>query len=622
MLQRFLKGCSILLLFLTGSAQTAWAEVERFESGLLARFSRQNLSAAVSSAIEDRAEESVALQHFLEENFASQDRAFEWRPVRIDRDATHAHALYQLHYEARPVAEHFLKVHYGRSGRVDYASSSWRFPFTAQIPPPSGERRRGLEDEIRLSLLKERGIRDPVLKIDPVLWVSPSGRAVAALEVIASDFHGYVGHFFVDELNGRRLAEVRAFRSLEVPGQKVYKKSPIVPAFDTVTLSGLASLDTLLSETIHVLRHENESAPRLVEVSAQTIFADDKAFQTDPDSFESECGASKYTNDPVLCPNQGFDGVNVYYHVQSYRERLNGLLAEIGASSAVLRNDPLTILVNAFVDSDPNSEGNDRNNAYYIPEGCTEVAGSASCLIFVPPAKGSASICGSGTIKFYDPAREALVLVHEYQHYVTDMIANLTPGSADKPKLGDALHEGYSDYFGASQVSRVVGSDVTLVGEYFLQECSPVTRQLATIQVYLNSSSDLDPHYSGTSWASGLWALRVLVGAEKADLIALKSLFFLPVLPTSFDAVEALVKADQSLNAGNNVVTIRDIFYSQVKFLGGKAPPFDINTKLTDVGFSGCNSVARPGRSGSTWLVLGLWVLGTILVGRHRRRLA
>jgi hypothetical protein len=612
MLHGFLHRLRGLVLALTLVGASAFAGIERYESGLLSRFEEEHAPAV-------RLGEDEAIARFVAEQFAQMGPGLRWRRLQTDRDLSHTHALFGLELGGRRVAGHFLKVHYRRDGWVQYASSSWRHPLAVQVSRPSRGLREAIETRLRARLGRERRLFSPKIKLEPIVWVSATGEARAAFEAIVEVASaGYGTKLFIDEKTDAWLAEEATSRGVDVANQ-VYLKSPFGGASATaVTLTGLTSSSTLESAVMHVQRHQNEATPTLVEISSSTAFVTQTGagYTNDPDGFSASCSGA--TTD---CPNQGFDGVNVYYHIQTYRERIDQLLSELGSNSSVLARDPLPVVVNAFVDS--NFDGsNDRNNALYMSAGCPDGVGEPPCITFVPPAKGQLSDCGPGVTKFYDPARESVVLVHEYQHYVTDMITHMVgvqvAGAA--PHIADVLHEGYSDYFGASQVTRVVGSNVTLVGEFFLQQCTALQRDIKDIQVYEDSELDLDPHYSGISWASGLWQFREDVGADTADKIALKSLFFLPTQPTSFDAVESLVKADREVTGGQYTSYLRDLYYNQIKFLGTEAPPFDPITKYIEVGFSGCSAAARPGARGVLWPVLILWLVGTVAAGRTRRR--
>lgn len=251
-------------------------------------------------------------------------------------------------------------------------------------------------------------------------------------------------------------------------------------------------------------------------------------------------------------------------------------------------------------------------------------------------ARGRVTISGcDGPQVIHNLAREAMVVVHEYQHYVTDIISGIEFGTNAKPTVGDALHEGYSDYAAASALSVLNSpTDVTVLGVSF-PACSGVRREIATLKVYEESSDSEDPHLSGLTWASALWKLRTRVvpsGADTVektvDKIALKSLYFLGANPGFVSSVESLVKADRALNNGANVASIRTLFYTEAKFLGSSESPFkDPNTLETFVGFKGCGGIElhrhreQSQFSGAVFLV---WGLLSLFLGRFlsNRRVA
>jgi hypothetical protein len=189
--------------------------------------------------------------------------------------------------------------------------------------------------------------------------------------------------------------------------------------------------------------------------------------------------------------------------------------------------------------------------------------------------------------------------------------------------VGDAIHEGYSDYLAASYVSEANNTDATLVGEYALRNCTPLQRELATLKVYDGADELSDPHVSGLVWASALWRLRDEFGVSVADHIAVKSLFYQSTTPGFFDAIEALVKADADLYAGAHETRIRQIFYNEAKFLGSLTDVFqDADNKIVKVGLRGCSAVhTQGGRPAWTaTLILGLlWLGATLVVGRRWR---
>jgi hypothetical protein len=301
-------------------------------------------------------------------------------------------------------------------------------------------------------------------------------------------------------------------------------------------------------------------------------------------------------------------------------------LEALGASSS-FSTDPLNVIINSLR-SDFNRNGtgtDDANNAAYLNEPCGDDI--PRCLVFLRPAVPSEGLCVG--IQLYDLAREALVIAHEYQHYVTDLITRMVPGTLSKAVVGDALHEGYSDYLAASHVSAASGSSVSKVGEYAFQYCKAFVRDVSVLRVYTDNlgssgsdpTSDADPHNSGLSWASGLWKLRDELGVEKTDLIVMGSLFYLSTKPSFVEAVEALVQADGSLNGGNNSERIRNLFYTEVKFLGSSTDVFrDPARGIVEVGLRGCahgpSGRGSFGGAGFLWLCV---VMGFSRLAVRRR---
>jgi hypothetical protein len=184
------------------------------------------------------------------------------------------------------------------------------------------------------------------------------------------------------------------------------------------------------------------------------------------------------------------------------------------------------------------------------------------------------------------------------------------------------LHEGYSDYFGASQISGLSGQTVTKVGEYAFQQCTPIQRDLATVRVFNNSGVESDPHVAGLSWASGLWKLRTEMGQATMDKIAIKSQFFLSTKPGFAEAVEALVKADKALNSGSHVARIRQLFYDEIKLGGVPSGMYrDSGSGVYEMGFRSCSHSERK-ESPLPWaslLIFVLWLVVTLQMGKKWR---
>lgn len=577
---------------------------EFYSSGTLKSFSRLESNAGEFG-------EPDFLQHY----YGDLGKDYEFRVQQKWVDKTHSHTTYALFYRGYPIADRYVRVHTTRAGKVDYASCNLEHPIVLRefsegraVAEVALSVKRRILDKYRRRFQNFQGNAS----VTPVIW-EKGGEAQIAFEVKFASQKPviYRRHYFVGKDLETVLEERKVYRNA---ARDVY---PIHP--DRTALSTIGSFDDLsgvnLSDSFfHVYREQYPAlSPVRREVDSTTNFSGDGGFTTNPATYAHTCQGTS-----AQCPNQGLDAVNVYYHLNQYRNHLEEYFATLGVSPS-LTMDPMTVVVNTLsVDLDGDGSGADEtNNAFYA-----DTLGDADGgLFFLRPASGIASVCGSGTITFYDLAREAVVIVHEYQHYITDKITGFVAGSYETANVGDALHEGYSDYFGASQVSRLNGEDVTLVGEYAFQDCSPIQRDVGTLYPFDNSNEDFsDSHVAGLTLASGLWQLRTELGREIADLIALKSLFFYSVNPTFFEAVESLVRADQALYEGAHVERIRELFYDTLHFTGATSGAFrDSKNFVVELGFQSCGVSPVGASSGlGSGALFVVWLLSLLTLGRAR----
>jgi hypothetical protein len=216
-------------------------------------------------------------------------------------------------------------------------------------------------------------------------------------------------------------------------------------------------------------------------------------------------------------------------------------------------------------------------------------------------------------------AREAFVIAHEYQHFVTDQLSGIEFASHSPRTVGDAIHEGYSDYGAATYLTNALGADTTL-GLVSFPACTAVRRDVGTLRVYEEIPENSDEHMAGLTWASALWRLRKNLGAAIVDPLMLKSMSFLGSNPGFVSSVESLVKADLALNAGNHKNLIRQIFYSEAKFTGSETAPFkDPLTAEANLGFKGCGGVFNrfsEEKSRVPAIAFLLWGILSLILGR------
>ncbi len=145
---------------------------------------------------------------------------------------------------------------------------------------------------------------------------------------------------------------------------------------------------------------------------------------------------------------------------------------------------------------------------------------------------------------------EESVIYHEYAHAVLDSICFLL-----NCRESGAMNEGQADYFAAT----IDGDPV--IGEYVMaRENQPWIRNL-TDQVHYPEDIIDEVHHDGRIWGGALWDLRKKLGSIVTDRLVVASFHYLKNSePTFTDGLQAILAADQALNRGFNVPTIRAVF--------------------------------------------------------------
>lgn len=546
-------------------------------------------------------------------------RDWNWQDERAGRASRGTVRFESLYYGDVPVLGVKRKFYKGVPLDANLGIESASIDESVWSESDRADRIRELEAQWRTP--GSRAPADVRWDVRPVLTYSRQHRKVTpAWEATPSSTKiQFLYSKILEPRTGKMLEFRPKFRKISA---RVYDVSPLAddgasdrPA-DTRTLPTLVAETTISTSYAHVRRQIwTGAAFQSIEVDPNTNFYNGGStpFEEDPDNYDSACSSTADDG----CENQGFDAVNVFYHVENYRNRVDTLLTDIGETADF--DDPVRVLVNA-IGFDTNDDGDTEdevNNAFYTT--CNLDSASGPCLLFNPPEAANYVSCAAGTQQYFDLAREAIVAVHEYQHYITDTITGLASGDG----IGDLLHEGYSDYFAVSQVTRLSGRSATTVLDYGFQNCPVIQRAIGSLKVFDNTSSRTDPHFYGWTWASGLYDLNVRLGSDIVDKIALKSLFYIPTTPSYVDAVEALVRADEALYSGEHKVAIRQLFYDQLRFVGGNPSPFsDFENRIASMGVSSCLSTPMGAKTASGLASLSaalLWICG-LLIGVRRWR--
>ncbi len=166
---------------------------------------------------------------------------------------------------------------------------------------------------------------------------------------------------------------------------------------------------------------------------------------------------------------------------------------------------------------------------------------STLCYACTYPSQRNAFYSDGSSSAFRNPTREASVMAHEQMHIVSEPYHDLNTGF-----WGDALDEGYSDYFAVAYRHDRQNGQSTEVGEYALVG---VNRQLDNgfSDPYANNDN-----YGGTDYydaslvfTGALWDFTTDVAAnvQEAATITLGSLPYLDADPSFLDARNALITA-------------------------------------------------------------------------------
>lgn len=587
----------------------------RFESGL---------PKAVSfEAGDSPLEEGEAVEKVLEQEFR-QLRGVDWKLTKRQEDTSHVHLTFDLFFQDHPVFFQHLKIHYNKAGFVDYLTNTVMSPFEVPVLPT-----RNSWEEQKETVLSVLFGRSPFLgssKARLGIWLDekhekagwafevqavPKGpemlkRAVVSVEDTQVLDERQVMRHWAEPLEEKAAVQLQIFDPYPAT-------AGLAGGHNSTVSETTQSAGTLKNDYVYV-RFDSSDDGRHFDVSDTNALS----FDINPTNYQRNCSGSDQT-----CPNQRIDSGNVYYHLTKYRGWLANRASSLGTSLA-FPYDPLPVFVNFMTKliqkKCPKStlsltKSEQTNNAAYIGGPCDDSGTIDHCLVFL--RYGNDSPCyAAGTDPGGSFARESLIVAHEYQHYVTDMISGIEFGSVNQIRVGDAIHEGYSDYFGASY------SQVSLVGKYaFRVGFSSLERDLTNKSVqYDQSTTYTSPHQPGWVWASALWELRDTLGSSTVDLLALKSLYYLSTTPGFIDSVEALVQADKNLNGGANERKIRTLFFDERKFLGSLTNAFqDEDKKIVKLGFQGCASVESrsAGSSFPVFSVFALWLLSTCWVGRR-----
>jgi len=158
-----------------------------------------------------------------------------------------------------------------------------------------------------------------------------------------------------------------------------------------------------------------------------------------------------------------------------------------------------------------------------------------------------------------DDAEDADVIIHEYGHAIQD---NQVPGFG-LTEEGGAMGEGFGDYLAATRYAEANWAWRVYIAEWDAVSYSPGNPPyLRRVDGTKHYPQDMvgEVHDDGEIWSACLWQMREALGAGTADAIVIESHFYLTPMSEFRDGAEAIILADQNLNAGAHGTLIRRIF--------------------------------------------------------------
>ena len=218
-----------------------------------------------------------------------------------------------------------------------------------------------------------------------------------------------------------------------------------------------------------------------------------------------------------------FEAVNAYYHI----DKSQRYVQQLGFTD--LQDEPIRV----------NPQALEGDYSQYHPE-----------LNFIEFGKGGV-----------DDAEDASVIWHEYAHSLLEAAA---PGLRSSYE-GQALHEGWADYWAASYVRSLVEQEAVRRTDWrvlFKWDSGDGAlwsgRTLDKAGVYpqdthCDDGSPCDVYEDGRFWATTLMDIYTDLGRTVTDRLNLASHAYLSHPVTFRDAAEALVQADRDLYGGRHL---------------------------------------------------------------------
>jgi Zn-dependent metalloprotease len=216
----------------------------------------------------------------------------------------------------------------------------------------------------------------------------------------------------------------------------------------------------------------------------------------------------------------GFKEAMIYFHI----DRVQRFIQELGFENVL--NGPIEV----------DADGTPQDNSFYSP--------TTKALTF-----------GTGGV---DDAEDADIILHEYGHAIQDA---QVPGWGQSSESG-SMGEAFGDYLAGSffegkKAARLKACVGTWDAVAYSDDDPPCLRRLDSKKHYPEDVRG-EVHEDGEMWSAFLWQVHQSINNRDVAMRLVLGHHFLLTKTASFrDAVNAMVTADNQLNGGLHVVTIR-----------------------------------------------------------------
>lgn len=438
------------------------------------------------------------------------------RLEQTEHSALGVHLRYRQYYAGLQVVSSEISIHVNQRNQIIGANSRY-FSLKGPVESPC--------PSVKAAITALRFLHGQGAIANPKLMVLPLGsepRPVWRYEAVARN--GLSWLLYVDGVNPSViLRAVKTFVEFEGQGT-VWPENPVAsPARALLKFPHMDATRALSGRYLRV--YDANFKQSIVDIVGQTTVQFSK--------FTTAKNPSRKYN-----YNEGdarLSEAMAYYHINRVHDRWQSL-----GFQGLNTRAPIFVNVAAF------GGGAGWDNAQY----------------FRAPQfpRTGAFLFGAGQV-FHNFGLDGDVYSHEYGHGVLDHVA---PGllEAIESVYPAAFHEAFGD------ISACALSGNSRMGEY-----ASLNRQTGKwegrnldnnnrypVQVPDPETRVAEPHHTGLIAGGAWWDLQKQIGIPKAQTIIFHALGLLPSEMNFFDVRDAMVAADQSLNAGTNGAAITAAF--------------------------------------------------------------